>query len=54
MDVGLLILRSVLGFILFVHGMQKAKGWFGVNRPGTDGDSNYWIATRGWSVRCAS
>ena len=29
MDVGLLILRVALGFILFVHGMQKAKGWFG-------------------------
>lgn len=23
----------------------------GVNRPGSDGGSGYWISTRGWSVR---
>lgn len=25
-----------------------------VNRPGFAGGSGYWIATSGWSVRCAS
>lgn len=28
LDTGLLILRLVLGFILFAHAMQKAAGWF--------------------------
>ncbi|MGW5153422.1 DoxX family protein [Rhodococcus koreensis] len=35
MDIGLLILRLIVGAILFVHGMQKARGWF--DGPGIDG-----------------
>ncbi|MDV6286989.1 DoxX family protein [Rhodococcus jostii] len=35
MDIGLLILRLIVGAILFVHGMQKARGWF--DGPGLDG-----------------
>jgi len=28
-DVGLLIIRGMVGFILFYHGAQKLFGWFG-------------------------
>lgn len=35
MDVGLLLLRLLLGGVLFVHGMQKATGWF--SGPGLAG-----------------
>jgi hypothetical protein len=30
-------------------GMQRCMD--AVNRPGSDGDSCYWISTRDWSVR---
>ncbi|MGW5515084.1 DoxX family protein [Nocardia africana] len=35
MDIGLLILRLIVAAILFVHGMQKALGWF--RGPGLTG-----------------
>ncbi|WP_202872840.1 DoxX family protein [Kribbella capetownensis] len=33
-DIGLLVLRVLIGFVLFVHGTQKLAGWFG--GPGLD------------------
>ena len=30
------------------------REYTGMNRPGSDGGSGYWISTRGWSVRFAS
>ncbi|RUP07033.1 MAG: hypothetical protein EKK34_02945 [Mycobacterium sp.] len=32
----------------------KLEGRVVLNRPGSAGDSGYWIPISGWSVRCAS
>ncbi|WP_022873384.1 DoxX family protein [Nesterenkonia alba] len=38
MDIGLLILRLVLGLILFTHATQKLAGWFGGNGLSRQGE----------------
>ena len=32
-------------------GLARFLRRHGLNRPGSDGDSGYWISTRGWPVR---
>jgi putative oxidoreductase len=39
-DLGLLVLRTAMGGILFVHGAQKLFGWFG--GKGVDGTAEGW------------
>uniref|UniRef100_UPI00404B39B8 RES domain-containing protein n=1 Tax=Georgenia sp. M64 TaxID=3120520 RepID=UPI00404B39B8 len=35
-------------------GQSALACYLEVNRPGSDGDSDYWIATRVWSLRLAA
>lgn len=39
LDVGLLLLRLVVGLLLVGHGLQKLTGWFG--GPGREGNARY-------------
>jgi hypothetical protein len=36
---------------LFTATFSKNPEFLGMNRPGSDGGSGYWISTRVWSVR---
>src|SRR6478736_5756621 len=44
-DIGLLILRIVLGAVIFAHGAQKLFGWFG--GYGFEGTMNFFTETIG-------
>jgi uncharacterized membrane protein YphA (DoxX/SURF4 family) len=47
MEIGLLIIRLVVGLTLAAHGVQKLFGWFGgYGLEGTDNFSRNWVSCR--------
>jgi putative oxidoreductase len=50
-DLALLILRLVLGGVFFIHGAQKALGWFGGH--GLSGTLNFFTQNMGLSMLVA-
>lgn len=52
LDVGLLVLRAVVGALLAAHGLQKLTGWW--DGPGIDGNATYLERLRYRSPRALS
>lgn len=50
-DLALLVLRLVLGGVFFIHGAQKALGWFGGH--GLSGTLNFFTQNMGMSMLVA-